>query len=284
MKKTNKEIEKRRVELKKTLVTISKGRVNKFVGYSDDYELFEFLDSNRDTDKKKIDKLAGTFEDTDGNISPVVVNKNFVILDGQNRFEASKKAKLEVFFIIHDDPSLEATDVVKVMNTTQKNWNIHNFFEHYSKEGVKGYVEGIKLIAKHEIDLSALERFLPVGNSMIKDGIPFDMPEDIEEKIEIAIKIKEAEKKVLTNSRRLYKWASAMKMLDNVVSTRIEQSGKNSLIEKEWKKRGYDCIVKNLPHVIRISTSGDGTEELAALLSKAFDYRRTEKFEFVRSN
>jgi hypothetical protein len=249
------------------------------VGATTSYEVFEDFGSNRPIDADRADKFGETFEETKMNINPITVTKDFVIEDGHHRVLASKKAGTPVHFQIYTG-DIDAAELMKIMNINMRNWTLDNFFEHNAKEGVAGYGEALKLKVKYDIDLSSLERFLPVTVSQIKAKVPFELSDDVEYKVKTAIAIKEAEKKVLSNSRRLYKWASAMMLLENKARKRIECYGSKKL-EEAWDEDGFEKVVRDLPKVLVKSTANDGTEELAGLLSKAFDYRRKNKFEIL---
>ncbi len=248
-------------------------------GSTTKYEIFSENGTNRPVDTERAIKVGLTFEETMMNVSPVIVTKDFVIIDGHHRFYGSKNADTPVLFQIYTG-ELDASELMKIMNTNMKNWTIDNFFEHNAKDDVAGYPEALRLKRKYEIDLSSLERFLPITTLQIKKKVPFKLPDDIEYRVNTAIAIKEAEKKVLTNSRRLYKWASAMVLFENKIESRIECYGSVKL-KNAWAKDGFEKIIKDLPKILIKSTVNDGTEELAGILSLAFDYRRKNKFDVL---
>lgn len=260
-----------------------KGKILAGVIYPGEYEALKFFKSNRPINEDRAMRIGATYEKTGQNISPVVLNKDFDTTDGQHRAWACIELGLPIYInIVEND--MTRSDLMIVLNNEMQNLTLDNYFRHCVEEGIPGYKEASIIKAKYGIDVSSLERFLPVTKSQIEQKKPFECPEDLEYHVNTVIKIKEAERKVLSNSRRLSKWASAMVLLENRIKSRIKQSGKNSPFEKAWKKDGYDRIIENLPSVIKTETSNDGTKELAALLSKAFDYRRKNKFVLVETN
>jgi len=63
-----------------------------------DYDLFKMINYNREVMKPRIDKIVESIKEY-GFILPILVNKEFMIVDGQHRFEAAKKAGSEVSYI-----------------------------------------------------------------------------------------------------------------------------------------------------------------------------------------
>lgn len=247
------------------------------------YEVFVIFDSNRDIDTSRAEKISASIRKTGQNMMPILVDKNFNVIDGQHRLAALMALELPVFFIMYLG-DMGKSDLMVEVNKNMKNLTLDDYFKHNAAEGIDGYTEALDVKNKYKIDISSLERFLPVTTSQIKDKVPFSMPEDIDFHVSTAISIKEAERKVLSNSRRLYKWASAMMFFENRINERIKESKGFGMLADAWKKDGYTKVIKYLPKVIKDETSGDGTKTLASLLSKAFDYNRKHKFRIVETN
>ena len=267
-------------EVKKDLVDAGRGFKVGFIKHAD-LSILISDETNRETNTTKVNKLAGTYATTGQNISPITLTKDFVTIDGQNRRDACIKAGTDAYVQV---VPFTAEELIVMLNTTQKNWSMLNFFESNAKKNIEAYVEGTELLAEFGVDLSTLMVFLPVGNTGVKEGKQFDMPEDIRQKLSNVVQIKEAELKVLGNHRRISRWASAMSLIQNTVDSRIEESGENSKIAKEWEKKGFDKIIRDLPKVIMTSTAGDQALTLAGLLSKAFDYGSRKKLRLVQTN
>ena len=58
-----------------------------YVGKTKDYDMFEFLDTNRQPNDRMIKKLMKSIEENGIQI-PIIVNKEKQIVDGQHRFWA----------------------------------------------------------------------------------------------------------------------------------------------------------------------------------------------------
>lgn len=93
------------------------------VNQTNDYNLFKSLKGNRNVNKLHVQRLKESFKG-DYLMSPIIVNQNYEIIDGQHRFNAAKDLSLPVNFIICNDYSL---DEVKILNTNMKNWRKEDY-------------------------------------------------------------------------------------------------------------------------------------------------------------
>ncbi len=257
-------------EVSKHLKDVGNGFKSGFIP-NDLLWVFTFNNTNRGVDDTKVAKIQKTFDVTTFNVNPISVTKDmFEVADGQNRLIAAMNAGVGAYVQV---VPFTIEEIMIILNTTQKNWAVSDFFKSNASKGIESYQEGLELMAEYDIDLSTLMAFLPVGNTAVKNGDDFDMPEDIEKNLMYVSKIKDAEKSILGNYRRLSRWAGAM----NIIYNRIEEIRDvepDGYIMKEWVRRGgFDKIVQDLPKVIKKSTSGDQVMNLAGILSKAFDYR-----------
>jgi len=97
---------------------MKKDRVIAEVCESFDYEKFSKLDGNRNVINLHVRRLMDSFK-TAYLLSVTLVNENFQIIDGQNRFEAAKKMGLPVNYMICPGYGLKE---VQMLNTNMKNW------------------------------------------------------------------------------------------------------------------------------------------------------------------
>ena len=66
------------------------------------YDLFSFMPGNRDIAKKNM--LVKSIEKIDlTEYKPIIVNENYVIIDGQHRFMACKELEKPIYYIILHD-------------------------------------------------------------------------------------------------------------------------------------------------------------------------------------
>ncbi|WP_373879869.1 ParB N-terminal domain-containing protein [Levilactobacillus brevis] len=127
----------------------------KNVGYSigtvyktDDLSIFQLSEFNRTVFLKK----EMVQQAKEGLISPIIVNENFVVIDGQHRLAAAKEAGEPIEYIIK--PGLDKHDIVR-MNTIQRKWNLKDYIEAYANQGKKEYVLLSELIQKGYSDVTS---------------------------------------------------------------------------------------------------------------------------------
>lgn len=103
------------------------------------YELFQFSKFNRNVIlSKEMIKQA-----EEGFVSPIIVNENMIVIDGQHRLKASEKVGVPVEFIVKE--GLTEHDIVR-MNTVQKKWSLLNHIEAHANEGLEDYMKLINLL------------------------------------------------------------------------------------------------------------------------------------------
>ena len=106
---------------------------------TNNYEKFSYIGGNRPV---RVNKAH--FKNLKDSISikqipvPIVVNENYEICDGQNRFEACKKLKKPVFYIKIDGLGLED---VQRLNANTKNWDTDDFLDSFCAQGIPAYLE-----------------------------------------------------------------------------------------------------------------------------------------------
>lgn len=120
---------------------IRKGEIVNEVYKTDDYSIFKLSKFNRNVLFRK-EMLEQAKQ---GIISPIVVNEQMIVIDGQNRLLHSKKAGVPVEYIIK--PGLDEKDIVR-MNTVQKPWSLKNYIEAFANQGKPEYVKLVDLINK----------------------------------------------------------------------------------------------------------------------------------------
>jgi hypothetical protein len=94
---------------------------------TDNYDLFKTLAGNRHIFKLHVNRLKESFK-TAYLLSPIIVNQNYEIIDGQHRYEAAKLLNLPINFIICNDYGLKE---VQILNTNMKNWKKEDYLNAY---------------------------------------------------------------------------------------------------------------------------------------------------------
>jgi hypothetical protein len=107
------------------------------VNQSNNYQMFKTLEGNRTINKIHVERLKKSFEDS-YLLSPILVNKNFEIIDGQHRFNAAKSLKLPINFIIVNDYGLKE---VQLLNTNMSNWKKEDYLQAFCDLGYPEYIK-----------------------------------------------------------------------------------------------------------------------------------------------
>jgi len=97
---------------------------------SKNYEWFKYLGNNRKISQRHLSNLREQFA-LYGNItevSPIAVNKNGFILDGQHRFTLCKELGLEVYYIEKDFEK----ELTPAMNANQRAWKSLDYINFYA--------------------------------------------------------------------------------------------------------------------------------------------------------
>jgi len=107
------------------------------VNQTSDYARFKTLQGNRNVNKLHIRRLTESFSKA-YLLSPIVVNQNYEIIDGQHRFEAAKELNLPINFIICSEYSLKE---VQLLNTNMRNWSKADYLNTYCDLGYPEYLK-----------------------------------------------------------------------------------------------------------------------------------------------
>jgi len=120
---------------------------------------------------------------------PVLVDKNFTVIDGQHRLEACKRLKIHVDYEISDAKLMEA---VIALNSNQAQWKLIDYVTSHAEQGVDCYRRLLKFEEKYKFGISvSADLFLQLrfGNNskILKEGKEFDINTQAEEVAEFLI-------------------------------------------------------------------------------------------------
>lgn len=114
-----------------------------------DLSIFKFSKFNRTVllSAKMIEQAK------EGLINPIIVNEYYVVIDGQHRLTAAKKAGVPIEYIIK--PGLDEKDIVR-MNTVQKPWSLKNHIEAWANQGDSEYQALAEIVKTKVADVTAI--------------------------------------------------------------------------------------------------------------------------------
>lgn len=113
---------------------MSKEKIN--VIYSEtDYTRFHLLDANRDA--RTSNKILESINRVGYVSSPIMVNENMEIVDGQNRFYALQALGLPIEYYVVKNVGIEEA---RSLNLGQANWTTKDFIKSYVQQGNLNYI------------------------------------------------------------------------------------------------------------------------------------------------
>lgn len=133
------------------------------------YDLFKYTGLNRKLNKPHIQTLInesermkeGGQEANITKISPVVVDQDMYVIDGQHRIKANEALGLPVFYVKHN---MKAHDII-AMNIRRRSWKIEDYVNFYAGSGNENYVKLAELRETFPaIPYSDISRFNMLSN------------------------------------------------------------------------------------------------------------------------
>ena len=173
----------------------NKDLVSNYVYQTTNYDQFKLSEKNRNI--LLTVKQFNAFKE-DGVISPIFVNEDMVVIDGQHRLEYAKRTNTPIEYIVIQGLG---DDTIVKLNTTQRAWSTIDYIEAYANDGSQNYVDLVKLVKRFNnlkaTVIATIATDVPDGGSItrsIKDGTlkEINMPEAIE-KLELIESVFEGE-------------------------------------------------------------------------------------------
>ena len=100
-----------------------------------DYSKFKVVDGNRNLNIMHLNRLMQSMAE-DYLISPIIINEEHQVIDGQHRLECAKQLGLPVYYIVCKGYGLGE---IQRFNANSKNWTADDFMNGYIKLGKKEY-------------------------------------------------------------------------------------------------------------------------------------------------
>ena len=143
------------------------------VNKTNDYNMFSFIDGNRNINEGQLTRLTKSIENNYIPI-PIVVNEKKQIIDGQHRYTVVKSLNKPVYYI--EIAGLRLAEV-HTLNTIAKNWNHDDYMNSYADKGVVAYIKYREFKSKYNFshnDSLALLCGMRVGGNLwqqFKEGL-----------------------------------------------------------------------------------------------------------------
>lgn len=108
------------------------------------YEIFKTLAGNRDIDLSNVKNLIKSIRENGYIGTPILISKNFEVLDGQHRLEALKQLGLPVPYEIREMTLTQ----VQALNTASRKWGQIDYIKSYASMGNEEYILLLNYIEK----------------------------------------------------------------------------------------------------------------------------------------
>ena len=112
-----------------------------------DYSRFKRLEGNRDVSEARIRKIVKSIERVGYVMSPICVNENNEVIDGQGRLEALKRLGLPVDYYVVKGIGI---DECISLNIYQSNWTMIDYINSYAETGINSYIYLQQLIKQYK--------------------------------------------------------------------------------------------------------------------------------------
>ncbi len=125
----------------------------KQINVTRDYSMFTRDSDNRDVNVKRHRLLLASMK-KHGFLSayPIVAHKNgsgkWHIKDGQNRFTIAQSLDLPIHWV-EDESDFDIAEI----NNTQVVWNLRDYAQKYSRNGIKEYTEAMEFSERHRLPI-----------------------------------------------------------------------------------------------------------------------------------
>lgn len=213
---------------------------NMVVFETEKYELFNRVTGNREVKEEKVRTLVEAVQKCNMlSVCPVIVTKDYYLLDGQHRVEAAKRLGLPYYYVIAPD-HIQKSSMID-LNVTQNQWAIADYIRYYAENGDENYIKLIQFCRKNNVGFSLGVSFLGCPRRNLKrivmdKSFTFDpaFVEQAEEKIECYRKL--LSDVVFSGDKSVYNIFASFSFLEAIAN--FKYSGNlNEFFEKLFKHR-----------------------------------------------
>lgn len=133
------------------------------INKTSDYSLFKKHEMNRDIDESNLKRIKNSIKARNLlDLRPILVNKDFKVIDGQHRLQAAVELQLPVFYQIQETSHEE--DII-LLNANQKRWTLRDYFTYFLNNNLPEYVKLKNYIDKHKSELMLCLAVLKQSNT-----------------------------------------------------------------------------------------------------------------------
>jgi len=124
-----------------------------------EYEKFKKLKNNRRVSAERLKTIMDSISEKEI-MNPIIVTTKLEIIEGQGRFDAKRKLRLPIYYII--DENAKEEDCIR-LNKNNSPWNSYDYLYSYADSGIESYIVLSKLYEELHMPLSRILRFANRG-------------------------------------------------------------------------------------------------------------------------
>lgn len=109
------------------------------------YNKFIKKEWNRDINQNNINKIDKSVKENGWLITPIIVNENYEIIEGQHRYYYAKQNNLPIYYMVI--PGLNDTDC-QIMNSIRTSWLTADYIKYHA---IKGNVSYARLMSLNDV-------------------------------------------------------------------------------------------------------------------------------------
>lgn len=133
-----------------------------------DYEKFSNLNCNRELDQSNLKALIASMSQN-YYISPILVDNQDKIVDGQHRLEAIRTLCKPLYYIRTQMQEEESIEAIKNLNKVSKTWTLLDYIKYYANRGNENYINLLKLRQEFP-EIKNIHIYIFIGQDSFRRG------------------------------------------------------------------------------------------------------------------
>lgn len=241
---------------------------NLVVSQTKDYDQFKVLVGNRKPNELHIRRLMSSFQDH-YLFSPILVNEEMQIIDGQHRYQAAKRLDLTINYIVVPGYGLEE---VQILNTNSTNWTKADYLKAYCDQGLEPYLKMRDFMLKFpEFGVAVSELILTDASS---DAVDYKL---VDQEI-VKLRSFQNGHLVIPDLEKSYETAEKVMMFKPYYAGFFRRVFVSTLITL-FKNENYfhEEMISKLKNQPSALTNCSNVGQYKLLLEDIYNYRRREK-------
>ena len=118
------------------------------------YDKFKYLNYNRPINFNLVSKLKSSISYKNLLMyKPILVDKNFNVIDGQHRLEAAKELQIPIHYIVCQEKEVSKVDDIVSLQTMGQ-WTFEDFLNAHMKGKNKEYIKMERIMKDHKLSIT----------------------------------------------------------------------------------------------------------------------------------